>query len=68
MELFFHNRDQNVDGNGDPHLRFDGVLAGPIERFDSKMLLDPLEEQFDLPSGLVELANGQRRQRQVVGQ
>jgi len=49
-------------------LRFDGVLAGPIERFDKQMLLDPLEEQLDLPSGLVELANGQRRERQVVGQ
>jgi len=32
------------------------------------MLLDPLEEQLDLPSGLVQLADGPCRQRQVVGE
>ena len=32
------------------------------------MLLDPLEEQFDLPAAAVELGDGQRRQGEVVGQ
>ena len=31
----------------------DGVLTGAIERLDSQVLLDPLEEQFYLPAGLV---------------
>ena len=32
------------------------------------MLLDPFEEQFDLPSALIKLCDGQRGQEEVVGQ
>ena len=32
------------------------------------MLLDPFEEQFDLPAALVELRDGQGGKRPVVGQ
>ena len=32
------------------------------------MLLDPLEEQFDLPTTAVELGDGERGQREIVGQ
>ena len=32
------------------------------------MLLDPLEEQFDLPARLVQRADGCGRQREVVGE
>ena len=32
------------------------------------MLLDPLEEQLDLPAAPVELGDGQGRQGEVVGQ
>jgi len=32
------------------------------------MLLDPFEEQFDLPAAFVELGNGYRRQREIIGQ
>src|SRR5271155_1282777 len=32
------------------------------------MLLDPFEEQFDLPPAAVKLGNGERRQSEVVGQ
>ena len=32
------------------------------------MLLDPLEEQLDLPAAFVELGDGERRQGEVVGQ
>ncbi len=31
------------------------------------MLLDPLEEQFDLPSVAIELGDGSGGQREVVG-
>jgi len=31
-------------------------------------LLDPFEEQFHLPAGLVEAGNGQRGQFKVIGQ
>lgn len=32
------------------------------------MLLNPFEEQFDLPSALVEFGDGQRRKDEIVGQ
>ena len=32
------------------------------------MLLDPLEEEFDLPAGFVELGDGQRRHVELIGQ
>src|SRR5665213_2034713 len=32
------------------------------------MLLDPLEEQFDLPAATIELGNGERRKGEVVAQ
>ena len=32
------------------------------------MLLDPFEEQFDLPAAAIELGDGQRRHGEVVGQ
>jgi hypothetical protein len=32
------------------------------------MLLDPLEEQFDLPAASIELSNRQRRFGEIVGQ
>lgn len=32
------------------------------------MLLDPLEEQFDLPAATVKLGDRERRQLEVVGQ
>jgi hypothetical protein len=35
---------------GDPHLCLDGVGCVAIKSFDSKMLLDPFEKQFDLPA------------------
>jgi len=44
-----------------------GVLAGAIEGFDSEVLLDPFEEQFHLPAGLVDQSNGECRERKVVG-
>ena len=44
---------QHVNGNSDPDLRFDCVLRGAIEGFDSEMLFDPFEEQLYLPTGLV---------------
>jgi len=49
-------------------LSFDCVFGGAEEGLDTKMLLDPLEKQFDLPTTTVELGNGQCRQCEVVGQ
>ena len=40
----------------------------PKNFFDVQILLDPLDEQFDLPAVLVKLGNHRRGQRRVVGQ
>ena len=39
-----------VNADGDPYLGADSVFAGSEEGFDAKVLLDPLEEEFDLPT------------------
>jgi len=68
MEAFFDDGHEHMDGDGDPQLRLHSVLAGAEKGFDAQVLLDPLEEQFDLPAQLVELRNCQGGQREVVGQ
>jgi hypothetical protein len=35
-------------------LRFHGIVRRAVELFDPEMLLDPFEEQLDLPAALVE--------------
>src|ERR1019366_10147338 len=59
---------QDIDADGDPDLRPHSVLGSVVEAFDAQVLLDPLEKQFHLPSATVQGANGQRRQRKLVGQ
>ena len=40
---------QNVGAHGDPDLRFHGVFRRAEKMFDAQSLLDPFEEQLDLP-------------------
>ena len=68
MKFLFNDGNQHVSRHGAPDLRLDGVLAIAQELLDSQVLLDPFEEQFDLPAFLVECCDGQRRQDKVVGQ
>lgn len=68
MELLFDNGDQHVSGDSAPDLRLHCVLAVADETLDAKMLIDPFEEQLDLPAALVQGCNRERRQRGVVGQ
>ena len=44
------------------------IFGSAAEGLDAEMLLDPFEEQFDLPSAFVELGDGQRRKDEIVGQ
>jgi len=55
MQALFENRHQQVNRNRDSDLGAHGVLAGAIERFDAQVLLDPFEEQFDVPATVVKL-------------
>ena len=38
------NDEQKIVANGDPDLRVNGVLGGPVEGLDVKMLFDPFEK------------------------
>ena len=63
------NDEQKIVANGYPDLRVDRVLGGSIEGLDVQMLLDPLEEQLDLPALAVQFRDGQRVfNRKVIGQ
>jgi hypothetical protein len=45
------------------------MLRGAEEGLDAQMLLVPLfEEQLDLPAAAIDLADGQYRERGVIGQ
>lgn len=59
--------DQDVNRDRHPYLDSDGVLGGAIESFDAEMLLEPFEEQFYLPPGLVETGDGKGGQEKIVG-
>ncbi len=67
--MLLRNDEQKVVANGYPYLRVDSILGGPVEGLDVKMLLDPLEEKFNLPPFTVQFRNGERVfNREVVGQ
>ncbi len=68
FELLLDDRHQHVDADGDPDLRSHSVLRSAVETLDSQMLLDPFEEQLHLPAALVERADRQRRQGELIGQ
>ena len=57
FQTLLEYRDQHVSADRNPDLRLDGVLAGPQKGFDSQILLDPFEEQLDLPPLSIECRN-----------
>ena len=56
-KLLLDDRHQDIDADGDPNLRPHSVLGGAVETLDAQVLLDPLEEQFHLPSAPVQGAD-----------
>jgi hypothetical protein len=68
LEALLDDGDEDVDRDGDPDLGFHRVFGCPEELLDPQMLLDPLEEQLDLPSALVKSADGRGRQTELIGE
>ena len=68
FQFFFDDRHQHVNADGDPDLGLYGVFGCSVKRFDAKVLFDPFEEQFHLPSAFVELCDDQRGENKIVGQ
>ena len=65
---FLGYSDQHVSANRDPQLRLHRVLAGAKERLDLQVLLDPLEEQLDMPTLAIQIADQLRIELEVVRQ
>jgi hypothetical protein len=55
LSRFFDDGHEHVDGYSDPDLSFDRVFGDAEESFDTQMLFDPFEEQFNSPAQTVEL-------------
>src|ERR1017187_7708892 len=68
MQTFFQNGDEQINGDGGPDLGAHRVGRGAVKGFDAQVLLDPFEEEFDLPAAPIELGNGQSWHGEVVGQ
>ncbi len=49
VEAFLHDGNQDVNRHCNPDLSAHGVLGCAEECLNAKVLLDPLEEEFDLP-------------------
>gem|GEM_PF-822448 len=67
FEVVFNNSDQTVRDDGDMYLYPDCILRFPPKGFDTKMLLDPFEKQFNLPSVAVKKGNFICFEVEVVG-
>ena len=68
MQTLLRDSDQHIGADCNPDLRLHCVLAGAQKRLDAQVLLDPFEEQFDLPTVSIPVGNEFWLQREVVGQ
>jgi len=57
FEVVFNNYDQAIGDDCKMYLYSDSVLRFSPKRLDTQMLLNPLEEQFNLPSVAVKKGN-----------
>ena len=67
LELLMKDGHHEVNGHRDPDLGLQCIGAGTKVVFDTEVAFDPLEEEFDLPTALVELGNGEGGDLQVGG-
>ena len=68
MKQLLGNDQQQVVADGNPYLCKDRVLCRPEERLDVQVLLDPLEEQLNLPALPIELCDCECINDEVVRQ
>jgi len=68
MKPLFQYGHKQVDAQSHPDLGFDGIDRRAEEGLDPQVLLDPLEEQLDLPAQPEDVRNGLCRDRKDVGQ
>ena len=67
MKTFSNDGDGDIGGDSNPDLGLYRIFGSAVKCLDTEMLLDPFEEQFYLPSALVEFGNGQCRKNKIIG-
>jgi len=68
LELLVEDGHHQVNGHCNPDLALHRIGTGAEVVFDAQVAFDPFEEEFDLPSRLVELGHGESGDLQVVGE
>jgi hypothetical protein len=58
---------EQIGDHGGEDLQANSRLVGAEERADIEMLLDPTEQEFDLPAALVEGRDLDRRPLEIIG-
>ena len=61
------NGHHQVCAHSDPDLGLHSVFAQAVEGFNAKVLLDPFEEEFDLPASFVDFRDHNGVDLEVVG-
>ena len=67
-EPFFEDGDDGVGRHGSPDLSLDSIWGGSKEPLNPQMLLDPLEEQFNLPSLVIDRCHVEGRNLKIIRQ
>lgn len=67
FEIVFNNCDETVRDDSDMYLYSDSILRFSPKGFDTQMLLNPFEKQFNLPSVAVKMGNVFCFEVEVVG-
>ena len=68
FQFFLDNSYEDINTDCDPDLGFHCVFGGPVKRLDSKVLFDPFEKKFHLPTAFVELGDRYSVEHKIVCQ
>ena len=66
LKVVFDDSDEAISDNGNMYLYADSILGLAPEGFDSQVLFNPLEKEFDLPPVLVKECDAFGRKIEVV--
>ena len=68
MQAFARDDDNQIDADGDPNLRLDGIDGVAEEMFDREVLFDPFEKGLDGPPVAIDIGNSQCGQIEPICQ
>ena len=66
--LLLRDDKQQVVTNGYPYLRVDSIAGCTVKGLDVQVLLDPLEEDLNLPFFSIQLCNSDGFNREVISE